>query len=77
MVKAQEVKALGTSGEVHGKHGLLGMQTHPECRHGRRRQLAGRVGLLAGGAQDDEVVGVSDRRFPAAARRWPTPHRGR
>ena len=37
------------------------MQAQPERVQDRRRQLAGRVGLLAAGAQDDQVVCVSDQ----------------
>ena len=34
------------------------MQSQPEPVQDRRHQLAGLLGPLAGGAQDDQVVGV-------------------
>ena len=57
MVKAQEVESLGASCEVRDP-GLLGMQPQPERGQGRRHQLAGLNGLLAGRAQDHEIVRV-------------------
>jgi hypothetical protein len=58
MVEAEKVKALGTPCEARDP-GLLGMQTQPERPKHRRHQLAGLDGLLAGGAEDDEVVRVT------------------
>jgi hypothetical protein len=60
VVEPQKVESFGASGEVHDP-GLVGVQSQPERGQDRRRQLAGRVGLLAGGADDDQVVGVSDQ----------------
>jgi len=46
------------------------MQAQPEGVQDRRRLLAGLFGLLLGGAQDDQVVCVSDQHsqpLPSAA----------
>jgi hypothetical protein len=58
MVEAQEVESFGASCKVRDP-GLLGMQSQPECGQSRRGLLAGLDGLLAGRAQDDEVVRVT------------------
>jgi len=36
--------------------GLLGIQPQPEHVQDRRHQLTGLLGLLAGGAENDEVI---------------------
>ena len=59
-MEAQEVEPLGASCKVHDPR-LLGVQTQPEGVQDRRRLLAGLLGLLAGSAQDDQVVCVSDQ----------------
>ena len=38
------------------------MQPQPEFGENRRRPLTGLLGLLAGDAQDDEVIAVPDQR---------------
>lgn len=55
MLEAQKVKAFGASGEVRDP-GLLRVQSQPESAQYRRHQFAGRLGLLAGGAQDHQVI---------------------
>ena len=57
MLKAEKVEPFGAFGEVHDP-GLLGMQPQPEGVQDRRYQLAGLLGLLAGGAQRDEIICV-------------------
>src|SRR6478736_360138 len=61
MVKAEEVESFGAFGEVRDP-GLLRVQSQPEYVQDRRRQLAGLLSPVAGGAKDDEVVAVSDQR---------------
>src|SRR6478735_5406728 len=68
MVEAEEVEPFGAFGEVRDP-GLLRVQSQPEYVQDRRRQLAGLLSPVAGGAKDDEVVAVSDQRpvpVPAA-----------
>ena len=57
MLKAEEIEPFGAFGEVRDP-GLGGMQPQPESVEDRRHQLAGLFGLLAGGAQGDEVICV-------------------
>ena len=61
MVKAQKVESLGTSVEVRDP-GLLRMQPQPESAQDHRRLLARLFSTSASGAEDDEVVGISDQR---------------
>jgi hypothetical protein len=57
MLEAQKREALGASFEVRDP-GLLRVQPQPESVQHRRHQLARRLGLLAGGAQDHQVICV-------------------
>ena len=68
MLEAQKLKALGASGEVRDP-GLLRMQPQSESVQHRRHQFAGLLGLLAGGAQDHQVIRIPDQHpqsLPAA-----------
>jgi hypothetical protein len=55
MVEAEKVEPLGAQGEVNDP-GLLRMQSQPDRIQHRRDQLAGLLGLLASGAQGDEII---------------------
>ena len=57
MLKAEEIEPFGASGEVRDP-GLGGVQAQPESVQDHRHQLTGLLGLLAGGAQRDEVICV-------------------
>ena len=57
MLEAQKRESLGASCEVRDP-GLLGVQPQPEHVQDRRYQLAGLLGLLAGGAQDHQVIRI-------------------
>jgi predicted RNA polymerase sigma factor len=67
-MEAEEVKPLGTSREVRDPC-LLRVQSQPDDVQDRRHQLAGLLGLLAGSAQDHEVIAVYDQLLRIA----PTP----
>ena len=60
MLEAEEVEPLGAPGELHDP-GLLGRKPQPQLGQDRRHQLAGRLGLPAGGAEDDQVICVADQ----------------
>ena len=70
MMKAQEVKPLDAALQARDP-GLLGRQAQPEIGQNRRRPSSGLFGLLAGGAEDDEVVGVANQRPLLRAARRP------
>jgi hypothetical protein len=61
MVKAEKVESFGASCEVRDP-GLLRVQSQPDHVQDRRHQLAGLLGLFAGGAEDHEVIAVPDQR---------------
>jgi len=69
MVEAQEVEPFGTSLEVHDP-GLVGMQPQPEWGQDRRHAPLGLVGARTVGAQDHEIIGVSNEhpQLPTAVR---------
>ena len=57
MLEPQKREPFGASGEVRDP-GLLRVQSQPDRVQDRRHQLAGLFGLLAGGAQGDEIICV-------------------
>jgi hypothetical protein len=57
VLEAQERESLGASCEMRDP-GLFRVQAQPERVQDRRHQLAGLLGLLAGGAQDHQVICV-------------------
>jgi hypothetical protein len=69
MMEAEEVEPFDAPGEVRDP-GLLRVQSQPESVQDRRRQLPGLVGLVAGGAEDNEVVALCrPRRYADSAAR--------
>jgi hypothetical protein len=60
VVEAQEVEPVDASCEMHDPR-FLRVQAQPENVEDRRHLLAGLLGLRFGGAEDDEVVCVSDQ----------------
>jgi hypothetical protein len=57
VLEPEKRESLGTPGEVRDPS-LLRVQSQPESVQDRRHQLAGLFGLLAGGAQDHQVICV-------------------
>src|SRR5215211_2351038 len=72
MVKAEKVKALPTTGQVHDP-GFVRMQPQPEPAQYRDHPLPGRFGPGLGGAQHDKVVGEPDQHPQMAAVVAPVP----
>ena len=70
MVEAEKVEPLGAQGEVNDP-GLLRMQSQPDRIQHRRDQLAGLLGLLASGAQGDEIICVLHQRSEPLPARLP------
>jgi hypothetical protein len=57
VLEAQKRESLGASGETRDP-GLVGVQAQPEHVQDRRHELAGLFGLLAGAAQDHQIICV-------------------
>ena len=72
MLEPQERESLGASCEVRDP-GLLWVQAQPERIQDRRHQLAGLLGLLAGGAQDHQIICVLHQHPEALPATLPRP----
>jgi hypothetical protein len=69
-MEAEKVETFRASREMHDP-GLLGVQPQPERVQDRRHQLVGLLGLLAGGAQGDEIICVLHQHPQSLPARFP------